>query len=163
MLSHILVPLDGSQLAELAIDYALKILSPDGRLVLMSVVNLPFPTRVAFDMPPIQTVDLASLERSREVTRDYLRGKAETLCDDGWKIETLTETGYPEEAIVRVARNRDVDAIVMSTHGRTGLNRLLLGSVTHRVLNEAPCPVFVIPNKPNKVVAMRENETEMVR
>ena len=162
MLNNVLVPLDGSQLAELAIDYALKILSLDGRLVLLSVVDLPFPTRVPFDMPPIQTVDPTGLERSREVTRDYLRGKAEMLRSDGWKVETLTETGYPEEAIVRVARNRDVDAIVMSTHGRTGLNRLLLGSVTHRVLNEAPCPVFVIPNKPNKIEAMPENETAKV-
>jgi nucleotide-binding universal stress UspA family protein len=134
----------------------------DGYLVLMSVVDMPFPTQLTFDMPPIQTVNPQDLERRLEVTRHYLRNKAEPLRNDGWHVETLTEIGYPEEAIVRVARNHNVDAIIMSTHGRTGLNRLLLGSVTHRVLNEAPCPVFVIPNKPAKGERVADREREAV-
>ncbi|MBZ0306650.1 MAG: universal stress protein [Anaerolineae bacterium] len=59
----------------------------------------------------------------------------------------MAKSGRPSETIVEVAKKLNVDAIVMSTHGRSGLSLLLLGSVTHKVLNTSACPVFVIPAK----------------
>jgi len=61
--------------------------------------------------------------------------------------------GHPAEAIVRVARERGVDLIVMSTHGRTGLKHVLMGSVAEKVVRLAPSPVLTI--KPGKSRAGR--------
>jgi universal stress protein A len=58
--------------------------------------------------------------------------------------ETEVASGAPADAIVRLARERQVDLIVMGTHGRTGLSHMLLGSVAEKVLHEAPCPVLII-------------------
>jgi nucleotide-binding universal stress UspA family protein len=157
MLNHLLVPLDGSQLAEQALDYARQIVKPGGRITLLSVVDLPFPTQVVFDMPPVQTIDPATLEQHRDLTKRYLQGKAATLASAGFVVDTIVELGYPEEAIVSIARKYAVDAIVMSTHGRTGLNRMLMGSVTHRVLNDTPCPVFVVPNLKRQTATSAKN------
>ncbi len=60
------------------------------------------------------------------------------------KVETLVEVGHPAETIVRVAKDGSVDLIVMGTHGRTGLGRLLVGSIAQQVVARAPCPVLTV-------------------
>jgi nucleotide-binding universal stress UspA family protein len=62
----------------------------------------------------------------------------------GPNTERLSIWGDPTNEIIRMAGNGKFDLIVMSTHGRTGLSRLLMGSVAERVIRHAPCPVFVI-------------------
>jgi len=61
------------------------------------------------------------------------------------KTEVVVECGEPAELILRIARESDVAAIVMATHGRRGLKHLLLGSVAERVVREAHCPVIAMP------------------
>ena len=61
-----------------------------------------------------------------------------------WEYRMLV--GSPAEAIVSLVRDEDVDLIVMSTHGRTGLRRLLMGSVAEAVVRKAPCPVLTMRN-----------------
>lgn len=147
MFAHVLVPLDGSQLAETALSYARYIVKAGGKITLVSVVDMPFPTQMAFDIPVLQSMQPHELESTRDITRRYLQGKATELAAEGYITDSVVEVGYPEESIVNVARRYGVDAIIMSTHGRTGLSRMLMGSVTYRVLNDAGCPVLVIPNK----------------
>jgi nucleotide-binding universal stress UspA family protein len=60
-------------------------------------------------------------------------------------LRAIVEAGIPYNEIVRKAAEENADLIIMSTHGRTGLDHFLLGSVTERVLAHAPCPVLVIP------------------
>lgn len=62
----------------------------------------------------------------------------------GFPMETRVTVGAPDDAIVRLARDQEIDLIIMGSHGRTGLTRLLMGSVTERVIGEAPCPVLVV-------------------
>lgn len=62
----------------------------------------------------------------------------------GVKIEILVRTGIPYEVITELAREEKMDLIIMGSHGRTGLKRLLMGSVTERVIGHAPCPVLVV-------------------
>lgn len=62
------------------------------------------------------------------------------------KIRQIVEMGEPQSLIVNLAKNDGVDLIVMSTHGRSGLPRMMLGSVTERVIRSAPCPVLAIPS-----------------
>lgn len=61
------------------------------------------------------------------------------------KLRPAVEAGIPYKEIVRTAEEEKVDLIVMSTHGRTGLDRLVVGSVTEQVIAHAPCPVLAIP------------------
>ncbi len=62
-----------------------------------------------------------------------------------WQVETAA--GHPADTIVRVAEERNADLIVMGTHGRTGLQHVLLGSVAERVVRLAPCPVLTVRHK----------------
>jgi nucleotide-binding universal stress UspA family protein len=61
------------------------------------------------------------------------------------KVDKKVEFGTPETSIVKKAKTEGVDLIVMATRGMTGLSRLVLGSVTERVIRNAPCPVVVVP------------------
>lgn len=64
---------------------------------------------------------------------------------DGLRVSTRLEVGAPASAIVRAARKERAAMVVVGTHGRTGLPRLLLGSVAERVIRTAPCPVVTVP------------------
>jgi nucleotide-binding universal stress UspA family protein len=64
--------------------------------------------------------------------------------DEHTSVEFVLADGEPGEEIVRVAKDRNCDLIVMGTHGRTGLSRLLMGSVAERVMRRAPCPVLTL-------------------
>ena len=70
---------------------------------------------------------------------------AERARRDGLRVSTRLETGAPASAIVRAARKERAAMVVLGTHGRTGLPRLLLGSVAERVIRTAPCPVVTVP------------------
>ena len=151
MLDHILVPLDHSQLAEQALNYASAIVNDEGQITLLSVVeetidvvynNDIFATAggiVRRDAPPKTDI--------RQPAEDYLHQVAYRIARPHVKIVTLVLMGKPADVIIDTAKNMNVNAIVMSTHGRTGITRWMYGSVTQKVLAAAPCPVFVIPSQ----------------
>jgi nucleotide-binding universal stress UspA family protein len=157
MLEHILVPLDGSPLAEQALPYARKILAPTGRLTVVGAVDLPDVLPHSFY--PLASASLGNVsvdpagagynpQEMLRLTRAYIDQTLDPLREQTqFVIEVVLEVGEPAELIVQTAKARNVDAIVMSTHGRSGLSRWLFGSVTTKVLNASPCPVFVIPNR----------------
>lgn len=68
----------------------------------------------------------------------------ESIADAGIPVETRLEEGEPSREILRVAEEVGCDLIVMGTHGRTGLGRLLMGSVAEAVVRRSPCPVFTL-------------------
>jgi universal stress protein A len=76
----------------------------------------------------------------RKFTEQQLPGAGADL-----NVQPIVEMGDPHTLIVNWARDKAVDLIVMSTHGRSGLSRMLLGSVTEKVLRSASCPVLAIP------------------
>jgi nucleotide-binding universal stress UspA family protein len=153
MLDHILIPLDGSVLAEEAISPTKQILKANGRITLLSVVEVP--TSWESGMAPV-----LMLEESKSVTdrlmaraKAYLEGVAENLRAENFTVSTNAQYGVPATIIVDTALAQKVDAISMSTHGRSGFSRWLFGSVTSKVLSTAPCPVFVIPPKHDSATA----------
>jgi nucleotide-binding universal stress UspA family protein len=93
--------------------------------------------------PADYTEFLANTEKS---VGSYLKRIAENLTATS-QLEVRYEffTGEPASIIVDRAKALNVDAIVMSTHGRSGFSRWLFGSVTQKVLNAMPCPVLVVP------------------
>jgi nucleotide-binding universal stress UspA family protein len=84
------------------------------------------------------------IQHSTQVELDRLASAARRR---GLRVQTVIANGYAAEEILRVARARKVYAIVMGTHGRTGMSRLLVGSVATRVMASATCPVVTVRRK----------------
>ncbi len=130
-IKRILVPIDWSEASMRALQFASSLArEPDAELVVLYVVPLP---TVMYGPPP-------------ESYREHLR---EELCrvqptDPGTRVQHLLVEGNPARAILEAARDNRCDLIVMGTHGRTGLNRLLMGSVAEEVLRRASCPVVSV-------------------
>lgn len=135
----ILVPTDGSRCARLAFEHAVDLATETGAtLHLLHVVDM---TAVWGEVDTIQFLDI--LEESGETLLDQL---AETASDAGVSgVETELATGTPYREITEYADGHDVGCLVMGTHGRTGLERFFLGSVTSRVIRLADAPVISIP------------------
>ena len=139
-LRKILCPLDFSTRSLEALDYAADIARQyDGQIILLHVVENPWvdlygPTWQGF---------FAELEHALEWAKTKLVDAAQTHAAD-LACETIAKRGNPYEEIIDLAKARQVDVIIMATHGRTGLQRLSLGSVTEKVLRTAPCPVLTV-------------------
>ena len=157
--THILVPIDFSAPAQGALDVARREAElHQASLKLVHVLQHHSNTEVMYlrgspeDLRG-QTTEFGSLSMpaSRDVSimrRDYIEEALNQLRDlipPSFKERATVEiaSGDPAEAIVQVARDHGIDLIVMSTHGRTGLPHLLLGSVAEKVVRLAPCPVLV--------------------
>jgi nucleotide-binding universal stress UspA family protein len=147
MLEHVLVPLDGSQLAEQALEHARQIVNHGGRITLLTAVDVPeIPMYGLYPPASIQDYQ-AAVQDALPQARAYLEQIAQSLMAAGYEVSTEAQIGDAAEVIARTAQELDVDAIIMSTHGRSGLSRWLFGSVTNKVLSAKVCPVFVIPSK----------------
>jgi nucleotide-binding universal stress UspA family protein len=151
----ILVPLDGSERAETALPHAAALAERFGaRIVLYRVVDPPGPMMLpdaigpaaglpAVPPPMLDTVQFA--QEARDLTAEYLESRARELRALGLMVTGLVgDVGDIAEQIVETARREVIDLIVMSTHGRTGLDRLLFGSVAEDVVRHAPVPVLLI-------------------
>lgn len=147
MLKHVLVPLDGSKLAEEAIAHALDVVSPEGRITLVCAIEVPDVPVYGY-YPPVTVPDYESTKNELlPIARHYLDGLASDLTKNGVKTAFEVTMGDPVTIITETAERLHVDAIVMSTHGRSGISRFLFGSVTNKILGAKICPVFVIPSK----------------
>jgi len=135
---RILVSLDRSDLAEAALKPARALAGPDGKLLLVHVVEPLVPIgepAVAAFTPSAE----GSLERMRTDAESYLRG----LAQPGADIRVVVEPGVAR-ALIQVAGEWGADAIAIATHGRGGVRRLLLGSVADKVIRASPVPVCVV-------------------
>jgi nucleotide-binding universal stress UspA family protein len=132
----ILVPLDGSRLAESALDMAMTFARDDATLILLRATE---GHAGAFTDPAE-----AQVAAVREA-EGYLASVAARLRRLGAKnVDTSVWYGPPVEAITDAAQLRKVDLIVMSSHGRTGLGRLILGSVAESVLRATSTPILLL-------------------
>jgi universal stress protein A len=132
---HILVPVDFSPDAERALDYAIALARQfQAHLTLLHIIHIPVTT----------DVDLSSYYGEMETSAQQgMAANQKRVADAGLTADIAIMRGTPFREIVDVAGNQRVDLIVMGTHGRTGLQHLLLGSVAERVVRLAPCPVMV--------------------
>jgi nucleotide-binding universal stress UspA family protein len=144
MFNKILVPLDGSELAERALDPALTIArARDAELLLLSVSSyhqvLP-PAAAGYGLTATDQI----FDRGRNDASDYLDAlRREARCGD-CRIQTMAVEGDVAGCILDTAAADGVDLIVMTTHGYSGITRWMLGSITERVLRGASCPVLVV-------------------
>jgi nucleotide-binding universal stress UspA family protein len=140
MYDRILVPTDGSPGVERAVDHAIELATVHGATIhgvyvvnAASFATLPMETSWEGVGAMLREDGEAALERVAE-----LAGRADV------PVETHVVEGSPSREIVRFAEDCDVDSIVMGTHGRGGIDRLLLGSVAERVVRAATVPVTTV-------------------
>ena len=146
---HILVPTDGSDIALEATTRGLKLLADATRVTLLDVVSdLPNDTGGGIEGPILTPDQADELQKSEEsnATRsmDETEAAIKAVLAPGVTIEQRTEMGDPAAMICSVARDLGVDAIVVGSHGKGFLSRVLLGSVSEHVTRHAPCPVLVV-------------------
>ena len=161
--SHVLVPIDFSEPARHALQYAIEeatlhqakmtllhVLPPHSGTDLYYVTGFPeAPPEGSIDPAAGSLFDAGPPSEAAVVRRDLDEEALEQLRDlvpdtfcGTWEVDVAS--GHAADAIVRIARDRHADLIVMGTHGRTGLQHALLGSVAEKVVRLAPCPVLTI-------------------
>ncbi len=132
---RVLVATDGSRYCRAAVERAIDFAgSYGGEILVVSIVDVP--SEFYAEAPQV-VEDL--VHKARGFAED-VKKQAEAA---GVKAETFVREGEAYQAITELAKARDVNIIVMGSHGRTGMKRLLMGSVAEKVIGYAPCPVLV--------------------
>ena len=144
----IIVPLDASPFAEQALDQAQVLASAmNATLYLVSVVPPPHYIPVLRKKETVSLLN-ALLQTEMERRTHYLEQRAELLREQGLLVQTQVATGHPAEEILRLSTQHQHTLLVMTTHGRSGLRRLLLGSVAMKVVQGAHVPVLLVRGRP---------------
>ncbi len=139
---HILVPLDGSELAELALGHALSLAELCQSDITLLQVVLPL-EHVIGDENHLIYVD-QQWASQRDLALQYLKKIYKRDGPKNIKIHLAVELGPPAETIIDYSHQKPIDIIVMATHGRTGLQRWVYGSVADKVLRGAGVPVLLV-------------------
>jgi universal stress protein A len=135
----VLCPTDFSDASYHALEYGLRFATnADGKLVVAHVVHVPSGDLLSGESYTMNFKEAQEqvVERMREVHTTRLRSYP--------KCDLVTVIGDPAEEITALAKSRNADLIIMSTHGRSGLSHLVMGSVAEQILRHAPCPVFIV-------------------
>lgn len=165
-MKHLLIATDFSECAEQAIEAAkslLAVLPPSGvRVTLLTVVEDTIPTGIQFEfgIAPIDSASVVAAATKHAAAKlEQLRARHFAAIAGGC-VCLQNDEGVDTE-IVRYAQEHQVDLLLLATHGRRGLRRLIAGSVTERVVHSAVCPVLVIPPT-NTLHAGRDETTHIV-
>lgn len=138
---RILVALDGSIYSEKAFDQAISMATVCNSSLFAITVVEAYPKSL---MP-----GPAAEKQIEKEAGEFLEQIKAKAARQNVSLETIVHVGgQPHELIVKEAKERNIDLIVMGTHGRTGLKRLLMGSIAQRVIGYAPCSVLVVPAFP---------------
>lgn len=140
---RLLVATDGSEFSTAAVQEAITIASACSSFLSVLLV---------FEVSAeVELWDALSTERLEKQMRSYLGGIKAKAVRAGVKCEVILHLGdEPYKLIVAEAKKRKVSTIVMGSHGRTGLTRLMMGSTVQRVIGHAPCKVLVVPARAKK-------------
>lgn len=154
MFNDILVPLDGSELSERAIPMAEDLArSSEATVHLIHMVSREHELGAGRGIDPVLAAEM-EVDMARRLTesrllrgRTYLEQKGSQLSGAGIKIETefAVKTGDPSQNIIDYVKEHSISLVVMTTHGHGGVRRLLVGSVTDRVIRSCEVPVLVVP------------------
>ena len=144
MFKHILIPTDGSPLSEAAIREGVRLaarLQAKVTGLCAMPVNPPFFYETEIPKEALEQVE----KRTKELAESYLAAIEKVAREAGVGCELVFDrAGFPFEAIIRVAQQKQCDLIVMASHGRRGVKALLIGSETQKVLTHTKIPVLVV-------------------
>ena len=140
MYNKILLPTDGSGYAEQEVDRVSKLIADDGEIIVLSVAGKL--NSSAFQRrSKIKKVN----ERLLKEAQSAVNKMAEKF-DDSLNVKTVVKTGFPAETINEVAEKENVELIVISASGKSGLHRFIIGSVAEKVLKTAEIDVLLVHN-----------------
>ncbi|MDP1601437.1 universal stress protein [Phenylobacterium sp.] len=149
MYKHILISTDGSEVAQKGLDHGLSLAKEIGAKVSIITVTESFPVYasagagVGAGWVPIEMADYDKVQD--EFANRVFAGAKQAAEQHGVAVETIhVRNAQPAEAILETAKAQGCDLIVMASHGRRGLGRLLLGSQTSEVVTRSPLPVLVV-------------------
>ena len=143
MYQSILVPLDGSDVAECSLPHAKAIASTfQVHKVFLIMVLPPFSSR-ALSRVPSAKLDIVA-QSSEAEARKYLAEITASLAEEGINAEPVVASGKPAEQVVNFARGNNIDLIVMATRGRSGVSRRPFGSVAETVMRTSSVPMLVV-------------------
>lgn len=143
MFKHILIPIDGSDLSRRGARLGIDLAKSDGARISIVHVVPPFHT-VTYMAELLAASEANYVLESSERAKRYLEEVEQMAKDAGVTAEAFSvESDKPDEVITQEATNRGCDVIVIASHGWRGLTKLLLGSVTQKVLLTSPVPVLV--------------------
>ena len=145
-LKNILVPLDFSEMSLKSLQYAVPFARQFGaKLTLLHILNPPVcPSDFPYPGPLGQECIVAVQTRLAEVRAAHIPEDVET--------HTIVRQGFTFDGILEVTRDSCADLIIITTHGRTGISHLLMGSTAENVVRHAPCPVFVVREREHDFV-----------
>jgi nucleotide-binding universal stress UspA family protein len=144
MYKKILVPLDGSPLAEAVLPHVQALAKSEGaEIVLLRVAVTPDPNFFHRDEGEGRQIT----DAIEEEALDYMKTEVTKLQNEGAKVTAITRDGTIPNTILEVAEETHADVIAMSTHGRVGIQRWLMGSVADNVVHASHIPVMLVhPN-----------------
>lgn len=158
-LKRILVPIDFSDCSKKALQYALP-LAKQHRAAITLLYVVPTASYAAGEYGGIDYLSLEAESRAgadkalATLAVDEVRGEV--------SADTVVGTGSPAPEIIAVAKRLPADLIVVSTHGRTGLKHVFLGSVAENVVRHAPCPVLVVREHEHEFLANSQRSTTTI-
>jgi nucleotide-binding universal stress UspA family protein len=147
MYHHILIPLDGSMLAEQVLPHVQALVKPedDVRITLLRAVPPVHASTIEFGgMYASSMAHIEETEPAEQTAKEYLVPIANRLQADGYHVSLHISRLMAAEAILDYAEHHHVDLIAIATHGRSGVSRWVFGSVTQKVIQASPVPVLVI-------------------
>lgn len=142
-INKILVPIDFSENSRIALDWAMTLADKlNARVVLFHAIDMPDVMKEPAQRHVLLKNDI--LQRVRDEADKDLQAFADKYDEE--KITTAPDIveGKPFIEIIKAAKTYNADLIVMGTHGRTGLQKMLIGSVAEKVVRKAPCPVLTV-------------------
>jgi nucleotide-binding universal stress UspA family protein len=152
MYKKILVPLDGSDLAEAVLPHVESLAKANDAQVVIVRVALNPATEFAMTDPSIAGRMVETLESN---AKEYLSEVCKRLMGQGLKVSMQIAEGPIADSILQVAADEKIDLIAMSTHGRSGVARWLIGSIADKVVRGANIPVLLI--RPPNMKAEKES------
>jgi nucleotide-binding universal stress UspA family protein len=148
MYRHILVPLDGSPLAEQVLPHVHALAANEGtsKITLLRAVPPIFTTSVDYS-GMLATTAADAIETLEDEARAYLDAIAGQFRAEGYSVQIEVSAMPAAEAVLDYADSQHADLIAIATHGRSGISRWVFGSVTQKVVQNSPVPVLVIRPK----------------
>jgi nucleotide-binding universal stress UspA family protein len=141
MINNILAPIDFSDYSKNALKYAAEFAKEfNAKLYLIYVVEpMIYPADFSMGQIAIPSMDIDLHARAEEELKNLAKS-----IDSGLKVEIMVKTGKPFVEIIETAKEKDIDLIIIATHGHTGVEHLLFGSTAEKVVRKAPCPVLTL-------------------
>jgi nucleotide-binding universal stress UspA family protein len=145
-IKQIICAVDFSEFSERALEHAVTIARwYDAAVTVLHVVDIRVETPVGAPLTPIPLAPVPLTTAAPDQAAVQLHQLVETVAATGVRVETVVLEGRPDTSILELADTMPADLLVMGTHGRSGFDRLVMGSVTEKVLRKARCPVLSLP------------------